>query len=95
MNIFEKLARSWWVLLSVIFFINGFGFIYLGFKTQNKNWVIEGITYELPWIFMLPFSNVPPVFGGLMAVAILLMLISFIRSVWVDMKYLDMREKHI
>ena len=94
MNLSEKIVRSWWVIISLISFLNGFGFVYIGFRTKNLNWVLEGLIYEIPWIFMTAYVDTK-IFGAYVAVAILLQLISFVRSIWVDMKYLDMLERHI
>jgi len=94
MNTLEKLLRSWWVLISFISFINGFGFIYMGFITQNRVWVLEGLTYEIPWLFLVVYQQ-PDIFGALSAVALLVQLIGIVRSIWVDMKYLNMLERHI
>ena len=53
MNLTEKIKNSWWVILSFIIFLNGLGFMYIGFKHNNRNWILEGITYEFPWFFYL------------------------------------------
>ena len=95
MNRFQKIIKSWWVIPSFIIFINGLGFMYLGSKTQNRRWVIEGFIYEIPWIFMIPFFTVQQMYIALVSIAYLLMLISIIRSFWVNMKYLDMLEMYI
>lgn len=93
MNIIERIVRSWWVLISFIILINGFGLIYIGFKTNNRKWVLEGAIYEIPWIFTIAFIAMPHVvFSSVLALALFLMLIGIIRSVWVDVKYLNMRE---
>lgn len=97
MNLAEKIKNSWWVILSFIFFINGLGFIYIGFKHNNKNWVLEGITYEFPWFF---YFIVYAIYGlsipstSLITFAVLLMLISLIRSVWVAVKLADVYDNN-
>jgi hypothetical protein len=101
MNTFDKIKKSWWVILSFIMFLNGLGFMYIGFKHNNRNWVIEGITYELPWFF---YFIVFGIYGGtspsmtLVGFAAVLMLISIIRSIWVAVKLLDVygnNEKYV
>lgn len=95
MNVFEKIKRSWWIIFSIIPFFNGVGFIYIGSKYNNKNWILEGILYELPWfiyIFCYPiYSAIAPVIITLAyaAIALILMFIGIIRSVWVAVKLLD------
>lgn len=95
MNTVDKIKKSWWVLLSFIFFLNGFGFIYIALRHNNKNWLFEGIMYELPWIFyfiLYPVMGVPAgsdLLNKEIAFALLLMLISIIRSIWVAIKLCD------
>lgn len=89
MNVVEKIKRSWWVILSFIMFINGLGFIYLGFKNNNKYWVLEGVMYEIPWLFTFIFVNDLLVFSFLVYFALILMLVSIVRSIWVAVKLSD------
>lgn len=94
MNIFEKFLKSWWVILSFIMFINGFGFIYIGSKHNNRNWIIEGIIYEMPWFFYviyLVIYELPPYFTAnpiyvVFLFAFLIMFVGIIRSFWVAIK---------
>lgn len=95
MNTLEKIKRSWWVLISFIFFLNGFGFIYIGAKHNNRNWILEGIIYELPWLlYFIMFGlygtpigfNVP---GTFVFLSVVMMLVSIIRSIWVAVKLAD------
>ncbi len=87
MNTIEKIIKSWWVVLSVIPFINGFGILHIGFKHNNTNWILEGVTYEIPWIvFFLYcgiFRGVTPPATIMFAFAFVLMLVSAIRSIWI------------
>ena len=87
MHTIDKIKHSWWVILSLIPGINGFGFIYLGSKYNNQNWIIEGIIYEIPWFFSLVYGMI---FTGNIAVsqsistlASLLYFVCLIRSIWV------------
>lgn len=89
MNAFEKIKRSWWVILSFIVFFNGLGFIYIGFKNNNKNWVLEGIMYELPWIIGMFLPDNELVLMIIVSFGLLLMLVSIIRSIWVAVKLAD------
>ena len=100
MNTFEKIRRSWWVILSFIFFLNGFGFVYIGFKHNNMNWVLEGITYEVPWVmyfivfsaFNAKYVSMSDPIALIISFAFILMLVSIIRSVWVAIKLADVYE---
>jgi hypothetical protein len=97
MNLAEKIKNSWWVILSFIIFFNGLGFIYIGFKHNNRNWILEGITYEFPWFFyIIIFAvygiSIPSTL--IITFAVILMLISIIRSVWVAIKLADVYDNH-
>ncbi len=96
MNVIEKIKKSWWVILSFIIFFNGFGFIYIALRENNKNWLVEGIIYELPWFIYLLFYGIygiplhyltPSHF--ILLLAILLMFVGIIRSIWVAVKLAD------
>ncbi len=97
MNVFEKITRSWWVLLSFILFINGTGFLYIGSKHNNRNWIMEGIAYEIPWILYFAYFAM---FGNpnlnffipsslILLWAMILLFVSIVRSVWVAVKLAD------
>ena len=60
MNTLEKIKRSWWVLFPFTVAFPGFGFIYIGMKSSNNNWILEGITYELPFFFYILASAAFP-----------------------------------
>ena len=101
MNVFEKLIRLWWVILSFISFFNGLGFIYIGSKHSNRNWTIEGLAYETPWFFYLIYSII---FGFdifkfnqtdyVLIIALLLQLICIVRSFWVAIKLWDVYDNN-
>lgn len=100
MNIFEKIRRSWWVILSFIIFLNGIGFLYIGSKHNNRNWIIEGIAYEIPWllyfVYTVMFGNLNLNFlipSSLMfLLALIILFVSIVRSVWVAVKLADVYE---
>jgi hypothetical protein len=97
MNVFDKILKSWWVILSFIMFINGFGFVYIGYKHSNRNWIIEGAIYEIPWLFYIVYSaiyGIPNMFSTspssiVSLFAELLMFVCIIRSFWVAIKLWD------
>lgn len=97
MNFTEKIKNSWWVILSFIFFLNGLGFLYIGFKHNNRNWILEGITYEIPWVFYFILSAnygfVTPT-KLVMSFALIMMLIGVIRSIWVAVKLIDVYQNN-
>ena len=89
MNIFEKIKKSWWVILSVIPYLNGFGFVYIGFRNNNKHWVLEGIMYEIPWLFTVILVDNDAMFNVIMGIAMVVMLVSIVRSIWLAIKLAD------
>lgn len=91
MNIMEIIIKSLWVIPSFFTFINGLGFIYMGYITNNRYWLLEGVIYELPWLLILLFTVLAPdiisfIYLGLFATV--LQIVSIIRSFWVDYKYI-------
>ena len=89
MNVVEKIKRSWWVIISVIPFLNGFGFVYIGLKNNNKHWVMEGVMYEIPWLFSIILADNGPVLDVMTSIASVVMLVSIIRSIWLAIKLAD------
>ncbi|WP_407393084.1 hypothetical protein [Methanobrevibacter sp.] len=98
MALTEQIKRSWWVILSFIMMLNGFGFVYIGLKHYNKNWVLEGITYEIPWFFYFIFfarygyPNAPV--SAILTISFLLLLVSIVRSIWVAIKLGDVYDNN-
>ena len=45
----EKSFNSYWVVFSVIIFLNGLGLILVGLKRNVRRWIVEGIFFELLW----------------------------------------------
>ncbi len=97
MNTFEKIKKSWWVLFPLTFIFPGFGFIYIGLKASNKNWIIEGITYEIPWLFYFIACSMFPARIMVLYYIWLLLLAAFIalvRSIMVALKLIEVYEKN-
>ena len=98
MELTEKIKRLWWVILSFIFFLNGFGFIYIGLKHNSQNWVLEGITYEVPWFFyfiiygMYGYPSDPT--SNIIIICLLLMLVGIVRALWVAIKLADVYDNN-
>lgn len=89
MDLTDKIKNSWWVILSFVMVLNGVGFIYIGSKHNNRNWIIEGIIYEVPWFFYFTLFGVYGLSyptSTLISLGLILMMISIIRSVWVAVK---------
>ena len=96
METFEKIKKSWWVIFPFTFLFPGFGFIYIGLRASNRNWILEGITYELPWFFY--FAAYAKFSSGAIStyyiwIIIFVMFVALIRSIMVAIKLLDVYEK--
>lgn len=89
MNALEKIKRSWWVIFSAIILFNGLGFVYIGAIHNNRNWILEGVAYEIPWVFGIVFSDFDSIVTVYVAICMILMLVSIVRSVWVAIKLGD------
>ncbi len=92
MNALDKIKRSWWVIFSPIILLNGLGFIFIGAIHDNKNWILEGVIYEIPWVFGIIFSDFDGIIDVYVAISMILLLVSIVRSVWVAIKLLDVYE---
>lgn len=97
MDTFEKITRSWWVAFPLTLFLSGLGFIYIGLKSDNRKWILEGITYELPTFFyflasaVYSFDAMAPYYVVLILLAAL---IAFIRSIMVAIKLLEVYDNN-
>ena len=89
MNIVEKIKKSWWVIISIIPFLNGFGFVYIGLKNNNRYWVLEGVMYEVPWLFSIILADNGTILDVMTGIASIVMLVSIIRSIWLAIKLAD------
>ena len=89
MNAIETIKRFWWVIFSVIIIFNGLGFIYIGAIHNNRNWILEGVIYEIPWVFGIIFADFDSLITAYVAISMLLMLVSIVRSIWVAIKLND------
>ena len=92
MDTFEKIKKSWWVLFPFTLIFSGFGFIYVGYKSSNKNWIFEGIAYEMPWLFYFiscALYSAEIMVGYYIWIILLAAAIALIRSIIVAVKLLD------
>lgn len=95
MDTFDKIKKSWWVVFPFTVIFSGFGFIYIGLKSSNKNWMLEGITYELPFFLYIVASTAYPssiMVGYYIWIILLAAFIALIRSVMVAIKLFDVYE---
>ena len=96
MDTFEKFIKSWWVLFPFTLFLPGFGFIYIGLKSSNRNWILEGVTYQLPFFFYFVACAIYPADAMIKYYIWLILLAAFIaliRSIMVAIKLIEQYEK--
>lgn len=98
---FKRIINNLWILVAFIPLVNGMGIVYVGAKTSNRQWIEEGLIYEIPGILMfLTLGIINPTnysLGMILGPVILLLVlvsivISIIRSVMIRSKYKRMRE---
>ena len=84
-NIFNSL----WIIASFIIFFNGLGFVYIGSKTRNEKWILEGCIYEIPWLLLIIETGLLKSSLGtyITGLGLLLILVSIIRSIMVNPEY--------
>ena len=84
---FSTLEKTFLILLSLFPFLNGMTFVYMGSKESNRNWIIEGLVYELPWFLQFLFAyndDLATTFAGF---GLLFMFICLFRTVYVSFTY--------
>ena len=84
---FSTLEKTFLILLSLFPFLNGMTFVYMGSKESNRNWIIEGLVYELPWFLQFLFAyndDLATTFAGF---GLLFMFICLLRTVYVSFTY--------
>lgn len=53
----NKILSSYWVIFSVILFLNGVGLIIIGTKRDVKQWIFEGLFFEFLWVLYMFLIN--------------------------------------
>ena len=95
-----EILNSLWILPSIVVFINGIGLIYAGLRVHKRQWYIEGIIYEIPYlIFQYVFDDVytnDSLNLTIRALCFLAISLSLIRSIMIRKTYLKMlkSQKH-
>ena len=84
-NIFISL----WIIASFIIYFNGMGFVYIGSKTRNEKWFMEGCIYEIPWLLLIIETGLINSSIGtyIVGLGLLLVIVSIIRSIMVNPEY--------
>lgn len=84
-----KIFNSLWIIASFIIFFNGLGFVYIGSKTRNEKWFMEGCIYEIPWLLLIIETGLINSSIGtyIVGLGLLLVIVSIIRSIMVNPEY--------
>ena len=81
---FWKIINLFWILLTLIPFFNGLGFIYAGWRVNETKWIDEGIIYMIPFIFLsFTIMNDPIIY-----LELLLFIICIIRALMIIKPFL-------
>ena len=95
-----EILHSLWIIPSIIVFINGLGLMYTGLRVHKRQWFIEGVIYELPYIlFQVIFNDVytnDPMNMTLRMLSFLAISLSLIRSIMIRKTFIQLlkNEKH-
>lgn len=84
---FSTLEKIFLIIVSFIPFLNGMTFVYMGSKESNKNWIIEGLVYELPWFLQFLFVYDESIGTALAGFGLLFMFICLLRTLYVSFTY--------
>ena len=84
---FSTLEKIFLIIVAFIPFLNGMTFIYMGSKESNKNWIIEGLVYELPWFLQFLFAYDESIGTALAGFGLLFMFICLLRTLYVSFTY--------
>ena len=84
---FSTLEKIFLIIVSFIPFLNGMTFVYMGSKESNKNWIIEGLVYELPWFLQFLFAYDESIGTALAGFGLLFMFICLLRTLYVSFTY--------
>lgn len=52
-NIWWKIKHSLWMLLTLLPLLNFLAFVYIGWRSKTKKWVVYGILYAVPSVFLI------------------------------------------
>ena len=53
----RKKSSSFWVVFSLIMFLNGIGLIIVGYRRNVQRWIIEGALFEFLWVPFIVLSG--------------------------------------
>lgn len=53
----RKTSSSYWVIFSVLMFLNGIGLIIVGLNRNKQRWALEGAFFEFLWILVIIFAG--------------------------------------
>lgn len=80
----SKINSLLFFVFSAIPIINGIPMIVYGFSNSNRNRILEGIIYEVPWALLFIFNSNESLSNFLAMIGLFLTLVSIIRSIRVN-----------
>lgn len=76
----EKSISSFWIIFSVIIFLNGLGLIYVGFKRNVRQWILEGAFFEFLWLLFFITPGNKALNSFIISLGFIGMILSVIRT---------------
>ena len=80
----RKRSSSFWMVFSLIMFLNGIGLIIVGYKRNVQRWVIEGALFEFLWVlYLISYAIANGVINFFIAISVIGWILSIARTIMV------------
>ena len=80
----RKKSSSFWVVFSLIMFLNGIGLIIVGYRRNVQRWVLEGALFEFLWaLYFITYSINDGIINFFIAIAVIGWVLSIARTIMV------------
>lgn len=80
----RKISSSFWVVFSLIMFLNGVGLIIVGYRRNVQRWVLEGALFEFLWIlYFVTYSINDGIINFFIAIAVIGWILSIARTIMI------------
>ena len=79
-----KKSSSFWVVFSLIMFLNGIGLIIIGYRRNVQRWVLEGALFEFLWVlYFVTYSINDGIINFFIAIAVIGWVLSIARTIMI------------
>ena len=80
----RKKSSSFWVVFSLIMFLNGIGLIIVGYRRNVQRWVLEGALFEFLWaLYFITYSINDGIINFFIAIAVIGWVLSIARTIMI------------